>query len=152
VKCAIGTSLVFLGALGVGLSETVAVEALGVAVSLRRFLYFEPLREEEEGGEEDGNVIGVNRENHRSGLLGEPSSSVLVKVPGRANRDRLGVMDGVFDEGEELILVLREDLGWDRVNCELYSGWRLGHRKLGVITDGEKLVEAAGEGIEIWGV
>jgi len=51
-------------------SETVAVEALGVAVSLRRFLDFEPLQEEEEGGEEDGNVVGVNGDHHRSGLLG----------------------------------------------------------------------------------
>jgi len=28
---------------------------------------------------------GVDRDNHHSGLLGEPSSLVLVKVPGRAN-------------------------------------------------------------------
>ena len=37
VKYAIGTSWVILGALGVGVSETVAVEALGVAVNLHRF-------------------------------------------------------------------------------------------------------------------
>jgi len=43
VKCAIGTSWVLLGASGMGMSETVAVEALGVAVSLRSFLDFEPL-------------------------------------------------------------------------------------------------------------
>ena len=61
-------------------------------------------------------------------------------------------MDGVFDEGQELIVVLREDVGWDRVNCQLYSGWRLGKRKPGVITNGERLVEAACEAIEIWGV
>jgi len=42
VKCAIGASCVFLGALGMGVSETVAVKALGVAVSLGRFLNFEP--------------------------------------------------------------------------------------------------------------
>jgi len=61
-------------------------------------------------------------------------------------------MDGVFDEGKKLLVVIREDVGWDRVNCQLYSGWRLSKRKPGVITDGERLVEAAGEGIEIWGV
>jgi len=94
----------------------------------------------------------VNGDNHRSGLLGEPSRSVLVRVPGRTNRDRLGVMDGVFDEGEKVFVVIREDVGWDRVNCQLSSGWSLGKRKPGVITDGERLVEAAGEGIEIWGV
>jgi len=38
------------------------------------------------------------------------------------------------------------------VNCQLYSGWRLGKRKPGVIPDGEGLVEVAGEGIEIRGV
>jgi len=43
VKCAIGTSWVFLGPSGVGVSEAVGVEALGVAVSVRRFLDFEPL-------------------------------------------------------------------------------------------------------------
>jgi len=38
------------------------------------------------------------------------------------------------------------------VNCQLYSGWRLGKRKPGVITDGEGLVEVAGECIAIRGV
>jgi len=61
-------------------------------------------------------------------------------------------MEGVFDEGEELFVVVREDVGWNPVNCQLYSGWRLGKRKPGVITDGEGVVEAAGEGIEVWGV
>ena len=38
------------------------------------------------------------------------------------------------------------------MNCQLYSGWRLGKRKPGIISDGEGLVEAAGESIEIGGV
>jgi len=38
------------------------------------------------------------------------------------------------------------------VNCQLYSGWHLGKRKPGVIPDGEGLVEAAGESIEVRGV
>jgi len=42
VKCTIGVSWGFLGASGMGVSETVAAEALGVAVSLRRVLNFEP--------------------------------------------------------------------------------------------------------------
>ena len=37
----------------------IAVGALGIAVSLRHFLDFEPLSEEEEGWEEDGNVVGL---------------------------------------------------------------------------------------------
>ena len=61
-------------------------------------------------------------------------------------------MDGVLDDGEEVFVVVREDVGLDRMNCQLYSGWRLGKRKPGVITDGEGLVEAAGECIEKRGV
>jgi len=38
------------------------------------------------------------------------------------------------------------------VNCSLYGGWRLGKRKPGVIADGEGLVEAVGESIEVGGV
>jgi len=38
------------------------------------------------------------------------------------------------------------------VNCQLYSGWRLGKGKLGIVPDGEGLVEAAGESIEVRGV
>ena len=38
------------------------------------------------------------------------------------------------------------------MNCQLYSGWCLGKRKPGVIPDGEGLVEAVGESIEVRGV
>jgi len=38
------------------------------------------------------------------------------------------------------------------MNCQLYSSWRLGKRKPGIITDGEGLVDSAGEGIEVRGV
>jgi len=58
MKCTIGASWVFLGASGMGVSNTVAVQTLGVAVSLRRFLDFAPLQEVEEGGEEDGTLSG----------------------------------------------------------------------------------------------
>jgi len=80
---------VFLGASGRGVSKPVAVGALGVAVSLRRFLDLEPLGKEEDSWEEAWNLVGVDGANHRSGLLGEPSSSALVKVPGRTNLDRV---------------------------------------------------------------
>ena len=43
-------------------------------------------------------------------------------------------------------------MGCDRVNCQLYSGWRLGKRKPGIVHNGEGLVEAAGESIEVWRV
>jgi len=38
------------------------------------------------------------------------------------------------------------------VNCQLYTGWRLGKRKPGIVPDGEGLVESVGEGIEERGV
>jgi len=38
------------------------------------------------------------------------------------------------------------------VNCQLYSGRRLGKRKPEIVHYGEGLVEAAGEGIEVRGV
>jgi len=101
-----GTGGVLLGASGIGVSESVAVGALGIAVGLRSLLDFETPREEEEGWGKVGNVVRVNGDNHRSGLLGKPSSSVLVKVPGRANCDRLCVVDGILDESEELFVVL----------------------------------------------
>ena len=41
MKCAIGTRWVFLGTSGMRVSEMIAVEALGIAVSLRRFLDLE---------------------------------------------------------------------------------------------------------------
>jgi len=77
-------------------------------ISLRK-----PLCEEEEGWETDGNVVGVIGNSHQSGLLGEPSRPVLVKVPGRANRNRLHIVDEVFDKGEEMFVVVRVDVGRD---------------------------------------
>jgi len=38
------------------------------------------------------------------------------------------------------------------VNYQLYRGWRLGKLKSGIVSDGEGLVEATGESIELRGV
>ena len=38
------------------------------------------------------------------------------------------------------------------MNCQLCRGWRLGKRKPGILSDGEGLVEAAGESSEVQGV
>jgi len=113
MKRTVGAGRVFLGESGGGVAESIAVGALGVAISLRRFLDFEPLGEEQYGWEEDGNVIGVDGDNHRSSLLGEPNSAALVKVPDRADLDRLRVEDGVLDESEQLFVVVPEDVCWD---------------------------------------
>jgi len=55
----------------------------------------------------------VNGDNHRSGLLAPPSSSVLVKIAGPANRHRFRVVDGVLDEGEELVVFIWAEMGRD---------------------------------------
>jgi len=89
MKRKVGTGGVLLGASGKDVSQSVAVCALGVAVSLPRCLNLEPLGEEEECGEEDGNIVGVNGDDYGSGLLREPNSSALVKVPSRPNPDLL---------------------------------------------------------------
>jgi len=110
MKRAIGEGGVFLGASGIGVSESVAVGALGVAIGLSSLFDLETPREEEKGWGKDGNLVGVDGDYHRSGLPGKPSTSVLVKVPGRADRDRLCVVDSVLDESEELCVVLWQDV------------------------------------------
>jgi len=77
---------------------------------------------------------------------------VLVKVPSCPNRDFFCVVDRFVNDGEEFVVVGREDMGWDRVNCQLYSSWCRGKRKPGVIPNWEGLVEVAGESLEVWGV
>jgi len=104
---------VILGASGKGVSESIAVGALCVVVSLRRLFELEPLGEEAGGWEDDRNVVGVNGDDHRSGLLCEPNSSALVKVPGRANLDRVPVEDRGFEESDQVFVVVWEDVGRD---------------------------------------
>ena len=90
------------GARGVGLftalggvAVTVTVGACsGVSVGVDGFLNHEPFGEEEEGREESLDVVGVDRDNHRSRLFEYSRSSVLVKVPGRNDLDRFRVEDG----------------------------------------------------------
>ena len=106
----------------------------------------------EEAGQEDWNVIGVDGDNHGSGLLGVTSSSVLVNIPGLDNGDLLHVVDRYFDDGEELVVVVWEVLGWDRVNCQRYGGWCLGKGKPEIVPNGAGQVEAAGETIKVGGV
>jgi len=78
--------------------------------------------------------------------------SVLIKVPGLAHRDLLRVVDGACHESQEPLVVLWEDMGWDQVNCQLYSSWHLGKHKLVVIPDREGLVPAVGQSLKVDGV
>ena len=66
VKRTIGARGVFLGAALSGVTVAVAVGALGVSVRLHCLFNLEAAGEEEEGGLEDGNVLGVNGDDHRS--------------------------------------------------------------------------------------
>ena len=82
-----------LASLG-GVTEAVAVVALGVPVGVDGLFDLETFREEEEGWAEFLYVVGVDGDNHRSGLFGYSNSSVLVKVPGRTDLDCFRVEDG----------------------------------------------------------
>jgi len=90
MKRTVGAGGVSLGASGRGVFEPVALGELGVAVSLCRFVNLEPLGKEKDSWEEARNVIRVNGDDNRSGLLGEPNSSALDMVPGlRQSQPRL---------------------------------------------------------------
>ena len=79
VKRTVGAGGVFLGASGIGVSESVAVGALGVAVGLRSLLDFETPPEEEERGSEDGNVVGVNGDNPEVACLESLAARSLLR-------------------------------------------------------------------------
>ena len=78
--------------------------------------------------------------------------AVLVKLPGPGNLDLFRVEDGLREEGQELFIAVGEYIDGDGVYCQLYRGWRQGECSLRVGPDGEGLVEAAGESIEVWGL
>ena len=53
--------------------------------------------------------MGVDGDNHRSGLLGLPRISARVKVPVGENRARFVVEDCLPDIGEEFLFILSEE-------------------------------------------
>jgi len=107
------------------MSDPVAVGTLAVAVSLRPFLELEAFCAEEQSAEENGQVIGIIGEDHRSGLLEAYRISVLGNVPGHANHDLLHVQVCFLNETEEIFLVTWSEVDRDLVNCQLYSGGAL---------------------------
>ena len=77
------------GARGVGggaslmsVSESPAVLTLGGSGGGEGKFDLAFLREDDDRGSEGQNVLGVDGDNHRSGLLGLPRISARVKVPG----------------------------------------------------------------------
>jgi len=77
-----------------------------------------------------------------------PSTSVLVKIHGCANPYHFCIVDGILDKGGESVSVVGGDVDCDRVNCQLYGGWRLGKRKKWGIPEREGLIQAVGENID----
>jgi len=65
-----------------GVSVAPAVSTLGGSAGREGKFDFAFLREDEDPGGESRNLLGVDSDNHRSGLLGVPRISVRVKVPG----------------------------------------------------------------------
>ena len=64
-------------------------------------------------GEEFLHVCGVDEDNHGSLFLGYSRISVLVKVPGREDGGRFYVLNGLFEKGKQLVVVLWEDITRD---------------------------------------
>jgi len=63
--------------------------------------------------------MGVDGDNHQSGLLGCPRISARVKVPGRENLGRFVVEDCLPDRWEEFLFILREETKRETVNAYL---------------------------------
>ena len=61
-------------------------------------------------------MLGVDGDNHRSGLLGLPRISARVKVPGRENLGRFVVEDCLPDIWKEFLFILQEETKWQAVN------------------------------------
>jgi len=70
------------GASLMGVSVSPAVLRLGGSVGGVGKFDLAFMRENEDPCSEGGNMLGVDRDNHRSGLLGLPRISARVKVPG----------------------------------------------------------------------
>ena len=113
MKCAIWAGGVFQGASGRCVSVSIAVGAFGVVVCLDDSFDLTTHREEEDCLDEFVHVFGVNGDNHRSRFLGESSLSVLVRVPGRVDRGLFRVLDGLLEEGIQLVIVFWEDFTRD---------------------------------------
>ena len=54
-------------------------------------------------------MLGVNGDNHRSGLLGAPRILVRVMVPGCENRGRFVFEDCLPDIWQEFLFILGEE-------------------------------------------
>ena len=66
-------------------------------------------------------MLWVDGDNHRSGLLGALRISIRVKVPGRENRGRFVVEDGVANIWQEFLFILWEEAKWEAVNGQLQN-------------------------------
>jgi len=69
------------------------------------------------------NMLGVDGNNHRSGLLGVPRISARVKVPGSENWSRFVIEDCLLDMG---IVPLHLDGGNEVAGRDCPVAWQLG--------------------------
>jgi len=82
VKRTNGARWVGGGASLMGVSVLPAIRTLGGSAGGEGKFKLKFLREDDDTRCEGGNVVGVNSDNHRSGLFGLPRISARVKVPG----------------------------------------------------------------------
>jgi len=99
-----------------GVSVSPAVLALGGSRGGEGKLNLAFLREDDDPGGKGRNVLGVDGDNHQSGLIGCPSISARVKVPSRENLGRFVVEDCLADIWEEFLFILREEAQLKAVN------------------------------------
>jgi len=97
-------------------------------------------------------VLGVDRDYHRSGLLGVPRISARVKVRGRENRGRFFIKDCPFEIWEVFLFIWWKESKWQTVNGQLNGGRGEYQGTPEVVAHWERLVEGPGEGVEVGGV
>jgi len=87
-------------------------------------------------------MLGVDGDNHRSGLLGAPRISARVKVPGIENRSRFVIEDCLPEIWEEFkfLFILGEETQPEGLYCQLYCGGGEDELSPGVFSHREGLV------------
>jgi len=94
-----------------GMSIPPAVSAQGGLVGWEGPFDLSFRREDDDSRGEGRNVLEVDSDNFRSGLLGVPRISAIVKVPGSENSGRFAVEDGRLEIWEEFLEFLTGPTG-----------------------------------------
>jgi len=129
---------------------TPAVLALGVPVGRVRAFNSSRSGEETNRGAHGRHVPSVDGEDNRGGRLALPGLCARVEISGGEDAYGLGVEDRLRKTREELLQVLREEGKWEGVEGELCFVGGEAEGQPGGLAHGERFVELAGEGVEIW--